>query len=371
MITDLKTLVKFSPTQKNEFFSTVRKRVDEYFEVNNISKHANAVMVTKSVVLLAAYILPFIFLVLFNPPFIIAAGIWIFMGAAVAGIGMSVMHDANHGAYSSNDVVNYIMGHTLNLVGGAVFNWKLQHNILHHTYTNISGMDEDIQDRAVLKFSPHTKVKPFHRFQPFYAVFFYGLMTIYWVMAKDVIQFRKYTRNGLNKNTRSQNILTLLLIISNKLIYAFAMVFVPVFFFGLALHQVLLGILIMHFVGSIILSFVFQLAHTVEGTSHPLPDDTGTIQNEWAIHQMNTTVNFSRQNKLISWYVGGLNFQVEHHLFPRICHVHYPKIAAIVKQTAEEFRVPYMENRTFFAAVKSHFNTLKRFGLPHMNEVLA
>jgi linoleoyl-CoA desaturase len=128
----------------------------------------------------------------------------------------------------------------------------------------------------------------------------------------------------------------------------------------------------MHFFGGLILSFVFQLAHTVEGTDHPLPDETGTINNEWAIHQMTTTVNFSRKNRLISWYVGGLNFQVEHHLFPRICHIHYPKIADIVKTTATEYKVPYMENNSFFSAIKSHFATLKRLGkLPDLNEIMA
>jgi linoleoyl-CoA desaturase len=369
---DVKTQVKFTGSAKNEFFPVVRKRVDEYFNQNQISKHANATMIIKSIVLLSAYLLPFIFIVVNNPPFVFALLIWAFMGAALAGIGMSVMHDANHGAYSSNSVVNYIMGHTLNLLGGAVFNWKLQHNLLHHTYTNISGMDEDIQSRGALRFSPHTKMKGIHRFQPFYAVFFYGMMTLYWVLAKDVVQFFKYTRNGVNKNSRSQNVLTLSLIISNKLIYIALMIAIPAIYFGLALYQILLGLVVMHFIAALILSFVFQLAHTVEGTSHPLPDEKGNIQNEWAIHQMNTTVNFARHNKLISWYVGGLNYQVEHHLFPRICHVHYPKIADIVKETAEEFSVPYLENKTFFTALRSHFSTLKRLGrLPDMNEVLA
>jgi linoleoyl-CoA desaturase len=127
----------------------------------------------------------------------------------------------------------------------------------------------------------------------------------------------------------------------------------------------------MHFVAAIILSVVFQLAHTVEGTTHPLPDECGNIENSWAIHQMNTTVNFATHNKWISWYVGGLNFQVEHHLFPRICHVHYPAIAPIVKKTAEEFGVPYLENPTFGKALKSHLTTLQRFGrLPSPNEAI-
>ena len=152
----------------------------------------------------------------------------------------------------------------------------------------------------------------------------------------------------------------------------FIMLVVPTLFFGLTFYQVIIGFLVMHYFAGLILSFVFQLAHTIEGTSHPLPDKTGTIESDWAVHQMNTTVDFSRHSRLLSWYVGGLNFQVEHHLFPRICHIHYPKIANTVKTTAEEFKVPYMENKTFLAAIESHFTTLKRFGrLPDLNEITA
>ena len=122
---------------------------------------------------------------------------------------------------------------------------------------------------------------------------------------------------------------------------------------------------------SIILTVVFQLAHTVEGTSHPRPDANGNIENDWAIHQMNTTVNFSRNSRLLSWYVGGLNFQIEHHLFPRVCHVHYPAISGIVKETAAEYGIPYLENETFGQAVRSHIATLHRFGrLPSMNDAI-
>jgi linoleoyl-CoA desaturase len=128
----------------------------------------------------------------------------------------------------------------------------------------------------------------------------------------------------------------------------------------------------MHYTAGIILSLVFQLAHTVEETTHPMPNAEGIIENDWAIHQLNTTVNFSRKNKVLSWYVGGLNFQVEHHLFPKVCHVHYPEIAPIVKQTAEEFGIPYLEQEHFSNALKSHFAALKRFGtLPHPDEIFA
>ena len=363
--------IKFVSANRNEFFATARKRVDLYFSEKKLSKHANGEMILKSVILISLYILPFIFLLVFQPSFPASLLLWFIMGTGIAGIGMSVMHDANHGAYSKNSKINYLMGHTLNLVGGSAFNWKLQHNILHHTYTNIATVDEDIKDRLVLRFSPHTNVKFYHQIQYVYAFFFYGLLTLYWVLAKDIVQFPMFIKNGTNANTKQENRVTFAKLVAVKLIYFFMILVVPVVFFHIPFGQVLLGFLLMHFVSGIILTVVFQLAHTVEGTSHPLPNDKNIIENDWAIHQMETTVNFARKNKLLSWYVGGLNFQVEHHLFPRICHVHYPQIAEIVKATAEEFGVPYMENETFGQAIQSHINTLQRFGkLPSWNEAI-
>ncbi len=368
---ELKTQIKFTGIEGNQFYSTLRKRVDAYFTENNLSKNANATMIVKSVVLLIGYILPFILLLAFLPSFGISLLLWFIMGLCIAGIGMSVMHDANHGSYSKNPSVNYVMGHMLNLLGGSVFNWKLQHNVLHHTYTNIVHMDDDIADRLVLKFSPHTKVKFFHSIQWIYALFFYGLMTLYWVFAKDIIQFLRYTRNGVTTTTKEENRIVLVKMIVLKIVYLFVVLVIPSVFFGIPFYQVFLGFTLMHFVAGIVLTVVFQLAHTLEGTTHPLPDKEGNIHNDWAIHQMETTINFSPNNKFISWYVGGLNYQVEHHLFPKICHVHYPSIAGIVEKTAKEFNVPYNVNYTFSDALKSHFQALYRFGrLPSFNEAI-
>jgi linoleoyl-CoA desaturase len=364
--------IRFINKDKNLFFVTLKKRIDTYFKENNISRHANSTMFIKTITLMVGYLVPFAYLLIATPTFNVALMIWAVMGVCVAGIGMSVMHDANHGAYSDNQTVNAIVGHSLNLLGGAVFNWNLQHNVLHHMYTNISGVDDDIADRAVLRFSPHTKVKWYQSIQYCYAFFFYGLLTLYWVVAKDFIQFAKYTKEGVNPNSFGQNVAMLGRIIASKVIYLGIFVFTPIFFFNIPTNEVLWGFLLMHFIAGVILTTIFQLAHTVEGTTHPLLNENGNIENDWAIHQMNTTVNFSRNNKLISWYVGGLNFQVEHHLFPKICHVHYPAIAPIVKETAEEFGIPYLENKTFGQALQSHINTLYRFGrLPDLNEALA
>jgi linoleoyl-CoA desaturase len=355
--------VKFVDKHKSGFYSILKKRVDAYFIENNLSKHANGSMVLKTIVLLSAYIIPFILLLIFQPAFGVSIFIWAIMGISVAGIGMSVMHDANHGAYSANKRTNFWVGSTLNLLGGSVFNWKLQHNILHHTYTNITHLDDDISDRLVLKFSPHTAVKKYHRFQWIYAFVFYGLLTFYWAVAKDFVQFVQFSKNGVNPRSRSENIVILIKIIAIKIFYFLLMIGLPLVM-GIPFLQVFAGFMVMHFFAGLILTTVFQLAHTLEHTDHPMPNEDGIIENDWAIHQLNTTVNFSPDNKFISWYVGGLNYQVEHHLFQKVSHVHYPAISHIVKQTAAEFNVPYLVNDTFGKALRSHINYLKQIGVP-------
>lgn len=361
-LSQLQGSIKFTGEDQKEFFQVLRKRVDEYFTSNGISKHANAAMVFKTIFMLSLYLVPFTYLLLQGGPLWLQLVLWLVMGIGLAGIGMSVMHDANHGAYSSNKKVNALLGHTLNLLGGSVFNWKLQHNILHHTYTNIVKYDDDIADKLILRMSPHTEVKGVQKFQYIYAFFFYGIITLYWALLKDFVQFHKYTRDGVNPQSRKENVITLIKIIATKVFYFWYVLWVPVAYFGLPLSWTLGGFFLMHFTAGMILTIVFQLAHTVEGTAHPLPASNGTIENSWAVHQLCTTVNFSTHNKWISFYVGGLNFQVEHHLFPRICHIHYPAIAPIVKATAKEYGIPYMENATFAEAFNSHVRTLRRFG---------
>lgn len=283
---------------------------------------------------------------------------------------MSVMHDANHGAYSANPRINEFVGYSLILLGGAVSNWKWQHNNLHHTFTNITHYDDDVSDKPGLRFSPHTERKTSYRYQSVYAIFIYCLTTLYWAVGKDFVQFYRYRRMGLNKNTSAQNRVLFAQIIGVKIVYFSIFLGLPILM-GVPVLEILAGFLLMHVICGVILTIIFQLAHSVEETSFPLPNDHGVIENDWAIHQMNTTVNFSRKNWLLSWYVGGLNYQVEHHLFPKICHVHYPKIATIVERTASEFNVPYLEHKSFGKALRSHFAALQKFGrLPDMDELM-
>src|SRR6218665_3620687 len=106
--------IRFARGEELQFFATLRKRVDSYFKDNNISRKANTTMIVKTVVLMCVYILPFIAIVVFSPPFWLGLLLWMLMGTGLAGIGMSVMHDANHGAYTHGEKSNRWLGYSLN-----------------------------------------------------------------------------------------------------------------------------------------------------------------------------------------------------------------------------------------------------------------
>jgi linoleoyl-CoA desaturase len=345
--------------------------VDGYFNTNKISKYGNSALVLKTIVLCGVYVLPFAALLYFQPGLLVSLALWTLMGLGIAGLGMSVMHDGNHGAYSSSKRVNWLMAHVLNLMGGSTYNWKLQHNILHHTYTNITDLDDDIASKPALRLSPHAKPSSLHRSQWIHGFLLYGLTTLFWVTAKDFIQYFRYKKNKVSAASEKESRWIFTKTIILKLVYFAVFVFTPIFIFKLPVLQVITGFLLMHFVAGLVLTVIFQLAHSVEGTSHPMPNKDGILENDWAIHQMNTTMNFSPNNKLLSWYVGGLNYQVEHHLFPRISHVHYPALSSIVRKTAEEYNIPYLEHRTFAQALKAHVRFLKELGrLPNLEEAV-
>jgi linoleoyl-CoA desaturase len=355
--------LKFANTPQT-FFVTLNKRVNEYFKTNNISRHANAEMKIKTVFMFCLYFIPY---------FIIISGaisnLWILwllcltMGIGVAGIGLGIMHDANHGSYSSKPWVNDLLGYSLNLVGASAFNWKLQHNVLHHTYTNVHEADEDISPRGVLRMHPDSEWKKMHRFQHYYAWFFYGLMTLVWVFTKDFSRILNYQKIGLVKKQKADVKKEWMILIASKLFY-FSYIFIlpAILLPNITWWQIIVGFFTMHYLAGFILAIIFQPAHVIDGTEYPMADGEGQLENNWAIHQLLTTTNFANNSRAFSWYAGGLNFQVEHHLFPTVCHVHYRHISKIVKATAEEFGLPYKNAPTFLDALVGHTKLLKQLG---------
>ena len=211
--------------------------------------------------------------------------------------------------------------------------------------------------------TPHSDWKKIHKYQFLYAWFFYGLMTIVWVLVKDFVRIVRYHNMGLVKKHNANIVAEWAILIGSKLFYIGYIFVIPVVFTSLLWWQVLIGIFLMHYIAGFILAIIFQPAHVIEGTEFPLPDENDMLEHNWAVHQLFTPTNFAQRSRLFSWYVGGLNFQIEHHLFPNICHVHYRKIASIVQDTAKEFDLPYKSIRTFTGALIGHTRLLKQLGV--------
>jgi linoleoyl-CoA desaturase len=351
----------FSTKDNLKFFRTLNSRVNAYFKENNLKKTGNWKLHLKTIVMFSIFLTPYFFLLAMDMPFWVYLLLNIVIGIGMAGVGMNVMHDGNHGSYSSKSWVNKIMGGSIYVLAGNVYNWQVQHNVLHHTYTNIIGHDEDLEAGRILRFSRTAKWHKFHKFQQYYSIFLYGLLTFNWAITTDFLQMKRYLKRNLSYGEFKKPVIRWTTLIITKIIYFSIWLVLPMVM-GITWWKVVLGFLVMHYTAGVILSVVFQLAHVVEDTHNPIPDENGEIENTWAIHQLFTTANFAPKNWLVNYYTGGLNHQIEHHIFPNISHIHYDKIGEIVKQTAKECELPYFEFKTTRQAILSHFRHLKELG---------
>lgn len=345
--------------KKSLFYNTLKAEVDKYFSGNNIKKTGNWKLYIKSLILIPTAIAIYISLLTFTFPVIIALLLCAVLGFVLASIGFNVMHDACHGSFSSRKWVNEVFGLSLNALGGNAFIWKFKHNIVHHTYTNIDGIDDDIAKSPIMRHCSTQKWVPAHRFQHIYVVLVYAISSIAWVALMD---FNKYFKQKIF-NTPMQKMSTKehILFWISKALYALFYVALPIYFVGAGKWAI--GYLFMEITLGLTLALVFQLAHVVEHVEFETAGiEPKLIENEWAAFQVKTTANFAPKNKVINWYVGGLNFQVEHHLFPRISHVHYPAISPIVQQVCEKFDLPYNTYPTMSESIASHFRMMKKLG---------
>ncbi|HKK44286.1 MAG TPA: acyl-CoA desaturase [Balneolaceae bacterium] len=356
------TRISFKRDGKKAFSREVKQKVNKYFKENNISKHANGRMVLKTIILLTTYFGAYGLIISNSFSIESMVLLCLIMGIGMAGIGFSISHDALHGAYSRNKLVNRLLGYSFDLLGANSYIWKITHNIIHHTYTNIYHHDEDLEVAEFIRLSPNAEHKPIHRIQHILAFFAYGFATLFWVFVKDYKYFFKSNLGPYENKTHPKKE-WIALIITKALYYSY-MLIIPYRLLSITWWQLAIGFLIIHFTAGIILGIVFQLAHVVEETEHPVENNEGNIENTWMIHQLETTSDFAHENKLLCWYIGGLNYQIEHHLFPKICSIHYPEISSIVQNVARKYDVPYHYHETFTVAIKSHYDTLKAFGAP-------
>jgi linoleoyl-CoA desaturase len=350
--------IKFN-NHSRPFKEALDAKVKAYFEAEHISGKGNRKLYVKTVILIALSVLTYATLIFTHLPLFPAIFLWILMGLLFASIGFNIMHDAAHGSFSSKKTVNKMFACSLDLLGGSSYMWKVKHNIVHHTYTNIAGEDDDISKHPLFRFSPQQKRYWFHRFQYIYCSVLYLFTSLIWIVYADYEKLiTKHIENTPITRMRW----------SDKVIFwGFKLLSISLFFvipgFVLGWIPALVGFLVMHGVLGVTLSYVFQMAHCVEDAQFPAPDPhSNKIENEWALHEVATTANFAMNSKFISWFTGGLNFQIEHHLFPKISHVHYKALSPLVQQTCREFDVPYHAYPTFGKAIISHLRHLRNLG---------
>ncbi|RZJ64212.1 MAG: acyl-CoA desaturase [Flavobacterium sp.] len=354
------SVLKFSKAPKACFLSTVRSRVNCHLKESGSTKNANSAMWIKAGVFIGSFFMLYGLIIsgIFSP--IVMLGLAIVLGACKAFVGFNVCHDAIHGSFSSDKNTNKLLSSIFHLLGANPYVWSITHNVVHHNFTNIPGHDEDIEVApGLIRISRDEKVNKIQRFQHLYAFQLYGLASISWLLRKDFIKFFKCRASqGIAPHPKKEYFN----LFFYKGLYIFLFVVLPLLVLDVTWWQFAIGFLAMHLAQGFTMGLVFQLAHVVEGTDFPDAHPTGTMEDQWAEHQMRTTANFATHNRFAAFFLGGLNRQIEHHLFPNICHIHYGEISKIVKTTAAEFNLPYIESPTFMGALKSHYRMLKKLG---------
>ncbi len=347
---------------KNDGFQLeLRRRVEAYFRNTGRPQRDCWQMYLKTAILLASFAACYVLLVFVVQTWWQALPVAVIFGLVIAAVGFNIQHDGSHRAFSDHPWINRLMAMTLDLMGGSSYCWRWKHDVIHHTYANITGYDSDIDLGLLARLTPHQRRLPFHRWQHFYLWPLYGFMAIKWQFVDDFLEVIRGRIGGIRFPRPKGKELAIFL--GGKALY-FTLAFgIPLLFHSPWAVLLFYGTAVL--VVGIVLSIVFQLAHCVEQAEFPLPEeDTGRIENSWAIHQVETTVDFARRSRIVTWLLGGLNFQVEHHLFPRICHVNYPAVSKLVEETCREFGVIYHQHRSLWAGVVSHFRWLRRMGMP-------
>jgi len=352
------SLPKFA-TSSQSFHAELKKRISTYFEEVGKSQTGNYSLFIKAVILMVSFTFIYIHLVFFTPNAFWAIVESVLLGGVVAAIGFNVMHDGAHGSFSKYKWVNSLAAFSLNILGGNSFMWNMKHNVVHHAYTNVDGIDDDIDIQPWMRMSETQKKYRLHRYQHLYFWVLYSVLYIFWIF---VLDYQKYFKSKVgNMPLKKMTLSDHLVFWGFKIFHAFLFVGLPIYMLGFG--DWLISFIIFTCVAGFVLSMVFQLAHTVEHTAFPVANEvTGRMEDEWAVHQIKTTANFATKNKVVSWLVGGLNFQIEHHLFPKISHVHYPAISKIIRQACQEYGLVYIEYPRVRYAVASHVAFLRQMG---------
>ena len=349
--------IKFDMQQSKEFYDELKQKVKSYFADKQKSEKGNRTLFSKTIILLATWITLYLTIVFVTTSTRAVILAYIAFGLTGALIGFNVMHDGWHGSYSKHKWLNTAMAYSMNLLWSDINFWKISHNVLHHTFTNIEWYDDDIENRPIFRFHPDQPKKRFHKYQHIYGPIMYGLGLGNWIFYSD---FRKF----FQWNRWQHKLIKLKM--RDKIIFWITKVWMILFYYVIPATQVgwwlaLVWLVLMYYFMSLFITVVFQLAHVLENTSM-VSHENFKVESHWAVHQLETTSNFAMKNPVWTWLLWGLNFQVEHHLFPHISHVHYAKISKIVQQVCLQYWIPYHSYATVTRAFVSHIKFIKHMG---------
>ena len=340
------------------FYEELKNRVDQHFETTGLRRRDSPRMYLKSAVILLWFGVSYASLVFAARTRWEAAACAASLALAICGIGFNLQHDANHSSYSDRRTINHLVGITLDVLGASSYVWKWKHNIFHHTYTNVDGLDEDINIGFWARLSPTQSRRRAHGLQHYYIWFIYGFLLAKWQFVDDVKNVVQ-GRVADNRMPRPRRWALLELVAGKVTFLAWAFV-VPLLFHPW--WAVLLCYGAISFVVAVMLATVFQMAHCSARATFPTLSETGDVPRSWAVHEVESTIDFARGSRILTWYLGGLNYQIEHHLFPKISHVHYPRLAPLVAAVCAEFGVRYTVYDRFLPAVSSHWHWLQQMG---------
>lgn len=347
-------------TGKSAFFKNLKTKVDAYFVNKKLHPAGNGKLYFKSALQVLSATVLYIVLVFFTPVAPVALLLCVILGLNLAVIGFNVMHEGGHQSFSRHPWMNQVSAYFLNVLGGNTHYWKIKHNINHHTYTNIEGMDSDIDVKPFMRLHEGQPRYSYHRFQHLYWVVLYGISYLAWVFYEDFEKYFSGKVSAINERKRL-SFKEHIIFWFTKLMFVTVYMIIPIIVVGWL--SWLIGFLVITFTCGLAISIVFQLAHVIEGTEfHVVNSGEEKGKQEWALHQIGSTANFATSSKCLHWLLGGLNFQIEHHLFPRVSHIHYPAISQLVKEACRESNIAYHEYTSMFKAVVSHIVLLRRLG---------
>ncbi len=345
------------PAGVASFPKVLRRRLEYFFTDQKISPKADGSMWLKVAVGLAALLGSWIAIYILRPDSWRFVALYLLGGIAQTFLLLNIAHDSNHNAISTVPSVNKLLNYVFDVCGISSYMWRILHHRGHHSCINLQGEDDALTGRGIFRFTPHEPRTRMHRFQHIYALFFYALFSLDYVFLRDFEAFFFPTHDYLKRTTHPPREYAILF--AGKGLYLTYMLILPVVWLGKPILLVLLSFVLVHLIIGLTVSLVFQTTHTVDSTY--FPSDRGEFDNG-VYHIFATTADYATEKPLVAWLTGGLNHHIAHHLCPYVCHTHYAPLTRIVKQTAEEFGVPYRQHPTMRRAIVHHLILLKQLG---------